>query len=256
MIFMHGSGGGFTNAGREKIDPWLKMFNKMGIATFKLNSFSGRGVTTTVGKQHAVTTAEMVVDVYMALDLLSKHPRIDPNRIGLIGCSKGGIVTLFSYWKPIRDAIGTEAQLACHISLYGMPMDFENFEFTGVPFLALVGEKDDWVASEPWNDLIKKFKEKGYDAEVVIYKGAHHSFDAGYEVQKITNAHSYSKCRYLIEADGDMIELTSGLNAMTDTSATDQCRERTSVTIGKNYKAKKASKEKTKEFVSRVFGNS
>jgi hypothetical protein len=45
-----------------------------------------------------------------------------------MGSSKGGGVAINSSWKPMRDAIGTEFQFALHIPLYGIAMNFENFE--------------------------------------------------------------------------------------------------------------------------------
>lgn len=253
MIYMHGSGGGFTDSAKKRIGPWLKMFNKMGIATFKLDSFKGRGVKSTVNNQRAVTSADMVVDVYRALELLSKHPRIDSSRIGIIGGSKGGGVALYSSWKPVRDAISTESQLALHVAIYGLCAEFEKFEFTGAPLLALVGEKDDWTPAEPWIPFVKKLKDRGYDAELVVYEGAYHGFDAHYPAQRYTKAYSSKDCRFLFKADGEIIETTTGLSADGE-EGIKACRSKTpGVMIGQNMKAKKASKEKTKEFVTKVF---
>jgi len=253
MIYMHGSGGGFTKSANERINPWLKMFNEMGIATFKIDSFKGRGVKSTVGDQRAVSSAEMVVDVYKALDLLSKHPRIDAARIGLIGESKGGIVTLASYWKPLRDAIGTETQFALHIALYGLAFDFQTFEFTGAPFLALIGEEDDWTPAAPWIPLVEKLKKHGYDAELVIYPDAYHCFDANYDPIRYSKGFSNRDCRFSIRSDGEVFETTTGKNAYTEDGMKYCQAKKPGVMIGRNSNAKKRSKEKTKKFVSKIF---
>ena len=47
---------------------YLKMYREMGIATFELNSFKSRGISSTVGTQNEVTIAAMIVDSYMALE--------------------------------------------------------------------------------------------------------------------------------------------------------------------------------------------
>ena len=44
IVFVHGSGGW-----RKSHEHWLKTFNKMGIATFRLSSFEPRGISRTVG---------------------------------------------------------------------------------------------------------------------------------------------------------------------------------------------------------------
>ena len=56
MIWVYGSGGGFTDSAIARIDPWLDMFHKMGVATFKLDCFKARGVKSTAGNQLVVTT--------------------------------------------------------------------------------------------------------------------------------------------------------------------------------------------------------
>ena len=84
---------------------YMKMYRDMGIATFELNSFQSRDVTSTVGTQVEVTTASMILDAYRAFEKLSEHPRIDSDRVSITGWSLGGGVTLFSAWLPIKNAI-------------------------------------------------------------------------------------------------------------------------------------------------------
>ena len=205
----------------------------------------------TFSHRRSHTTAEMVVDAFRALDVMANYPRIDKNRIGIMGESKGGGVTLYSHWKPFIKVMNTENQFALHISLYAMPNDFTPFEFTKAPILALLGEKDNWTPAAPWIPLVQKFKDNGYDAEAVIYKGAHHAFDAAYSVQHIKEADDYTACRVMMFKDGKMLETTSGLYCR---EGIDKCKRKASgAMVGSNSKAKKASKIKAAEFVTRVF---
>ena len=253
MIYMHGSGG-LSKTAKERISPWLKMFNKMGIATFQLDSFRPRKVSSTVDKQHLVMAAEMVVDCYKALEYLSNHPRIDKDRIGIMGESKGGGVTINTLWNPIRKAIGN-LKFALHVALYPPCADYEKYDFTGAPILLLVGEKDDWTPPEPCMDFADKLKENGYDAKIVVYPGAYHAFDASYDAHQYTGARSFCNCRFLFKEDGDIIETTSGLSVETNKKeALKACQSKEyGVGLGKNWKAKKASREETKRFVTAVF---
>ena len=79
---------------------YMKMYRDMGIATFELNSFQSRDVTSTVGTQVEVTTASMILDAYRAFEKLSEHPKIDNDKVSITGWSLGGGVTLFSAWLP------------------------------------------------------------------------------------------------------------------------------------------------------------
>ena len=78
------------------------MYQKNGFATFELNSFKSRDISSTVGSQVEVTTAAIILDAYRALEKLSNYPNIDSERVGITGWSLGGGVTLFSGWEPVK----------------------------------------------------------------------------------------------------------------------------------------------------------
>ena len=84
------------------------MYRQMGIATFEMQSFGSRGISSTVGTQVDVTTGMIVLDVYRAFEKLAKDPRIDKDRVGITGWSLGGAVTLFSGWLPLKEKINTQ----------------------------------------------------------------------------------------------------------------------------------------------------
>ena len=103
---------------REHHLDYLEQYREQGMATFELKSFQSRGITSTVGSQSEVTMAAMVLDAYRALEALSRHPRVDANRIAITGWSLGGGVTLFSAWLPLKEAINKELSFAAHLALY------------------------------------------------------------------------------------------------------------------------------------------
>ena len=45
--------------------------------------------------------AAMILDAYKAFEALSKHPKIDKDKVSITGWSLGGGVTLFSAWLPL-----------------------------------------------------------------------------------------------------------------------------------------------------------
>jgi len=91
---------------------YMKIYQKLGIATFELNSFKSRGISSTVGSQDEVTIAAITLDAYRALEVLSKHPKINKDKVAITGWSLGGGVTLFSGWTPLRNAINPELEFA------------------------------------------------------------------------------------------------------------------------------------------------
>ena len=95
---------------------YLRMYREMGIATFELNSFKSRNITSTVGTQNEVTIAAIILDAYRAFEILAKHPKIDKDRISITGWSLGGGVTLFSAWLPINNAINKNIKIKSHLA--------------------------------------------------------------------------------------------------------------------------------------------
>src|SRR5215471_8148851 len=90
VILMHGSGGI-----EENISAWEKVFASLGVSTFAIDSFSGRGIVSTVADQSQLGRLNMVLDLYRSLAVLAADPRIDPGRIAVMGFSRGGQATLY-----------------------------------------------------------------------------------------------------------------------------------------------------------------
>ncbi|MFH1984671.1 MAG: dienelactone hydrolase family protein [Pseudomonadota bacterium] len=251
IIYVHGSSGVLT-----KHERWLKAFNDMGVATFRLDSFKTRGVSSTVGSQLEVTSAMMTADAYNALKLLSTHPRIDKERIGIMGSSKGGAVTLVSAWEPIRRAmVDGKLKFAFHIALYPFCYGLESVQMTGAPILTLMGEKDDWTPAAPCVELTNSIKNAGYDANIILYPNAYHDFDSDTDPYYLENALNMTKCRAVIQSNGLAIEKTSGLRMDQPDQLEkvwETCATR-GVNLGKNSNAKEKSMKEVKKFIATVF---
>ena len=80
MVLLHGSGG--MGGVGSNIDEWSKYLNEIGIITFAVDSFSGRGIVETVSDQTRLGRLNMIVDAFRALELLSKHRLVDSARVG------------------------------------------------------------------------------------------------------------------------------------------------------------------------------
>jgi Dienelactone hydrolase and related enzymes len=129
---------------------YLEMYQKNGFATFELNSFKSRKITSTVGSQIEITTAAMILDAYKAFDKLKTHPNININKVSITGWSLGGAVALFSGWNPMRNAITNNLKFASHLAIYPPCFfDPEDIDFTDRPIHILIGELDNWTPAEP-----------------------------------------------------------------------------------------------------------
>ena len=185
---------------------YLEKYRDMGIATFQLNSFTSRGIKSTVGTQTKVTTAMIILDVYKAFEALENHPNIDKDKVALTGWSLGGAVTLFSGWAPIKNAINSNlnfsAKLAFYPPCFAIP---NNIDFESVPTHILIGNLDTWTPSLACQELEKIMQDNGYDFNVTVYQDSYHSFDRDSDISIIENAYSFSDCRLKIRDDGAVL---------------------------------------------------
>jgi dienelactone hydrolase len=184
---------------------YLKMYQEMGIATFELNSFKSRSITSTVGTQNEITMAAMILDAYRAFEVLAEHPRIDKDKVSITGWSLGGGVTLFSAWLPLKEAINKELSFASHLAFY--PPCFinpDNTDFSQSPIHILIGELDNWTPSAPCNDLVNKLSSKT-NIGLTIYKDSYHSFDRDAPVIRDENAYNFSDCIFRLDEKGNIL---------------------------------------------------
>jgi len=114
VVLIHGSGGVGGN-----VDAWAKEINSLGVAAFILDTFSGRGIVSTVSDQSQLDSLAMVIDAYRALSMLAQHPRIDPARIAVMGFSKGAVPAVYSSNERFRKLYNpAKVSFAAHIGLY------------------------------------------------------------------------------------------------------------------------------------------
>lgn len=184
---------------------YLKMYQEAGFATFELNSFKSRGITSTVGSQDQVTIAAMILDAYRALDVLAQHPNIDKDKVGITGWSLGGGVALFSGWIPLKNAIGSDVEFAAHLPIY--PPCFinaEKLEFTQAPIHILIGEVDEWTPAPPCRDLVGQLAQKT-NIGLTVYPNAHHSFDSETPITFNEKAYSFKDCKFDLTPEGNVL---------------------------------------------------
>jgi dienelactone hydrolase len=181
------------------------MYQKQGFATFQLNSFKSRGITSTVGSQDEVTIAAVILDAYRALEKLAKHPKINKDKVALTGWSLGGGVTLFAGWMPLKEAITDQVSFAAHLAFY--PPCFinpDNLSFTKAPIHILIGEVDNWTPAKPCINLVEKLSDKT-NISITTYPEAHHGFDSEEPVVWNEKGYSFKDCLFDLTAEGDVL---------------------------------------------------
>ncbi len=252
MIFVHGSGGIMP-----RHQKWLTLFRELGIATVQADHFSPRGASTTVGNQSKVTGAAMTADALNLLNAVAKHPRIDPTRIGIMGGSKGGGVATYVAWNPITKGIAGNNSFAAFIPLYPPCVRFEKKDMSKAPMLMMLGSRDNWTGVEDCLTSVKELQAAGFDnINVKVYEGAYHGFDDDKPIRTYNDGYSFTRCRFVIKADGTTVETKSGKSLDTPSNRKAAVRGCISkgVTLGGNFVMKQATAD-VREFVKQALLN-
>jgi dienelactone hydrolase len=209
VVLMHGSGG--PNSG--PVARWEWVFRPLGIATFSLDSFTARGVLHHASDPSQLGVLTRIYDAYRAVDVLAADPRIDPQRIALMGFSMGGIATLYGAMTRFQRSFGSErGRVVAHLAFYPLC----NYEFVDeldvadVPIREFHGGADDYAPPGPCRDYIARLAAAGHDAVMTEYPGVLHQFD-GRDDGKWTDptAPTTRNCRR-VERDGLLMNAATG----------------------------------------------
>ena len=247
VLLQHGSGG---QGPREEY--WAKLFNEMGVATFLLDSFSGRGLSNTNTNQALLGRLNMILDAYRGFDVLAAHPRIDPARIAVMGFSRGGQSALYASMKRFQQMWNPRAVFALHIPLYAScTTTFISDTDVAAPIRQHHGQADDYVTVAPCRPYFERLRAAGRDAQLIEYPDAHHVYDnplAAKTPTVLKGAQSTRACTLKEEPLGTIINATTG----EPFTYKDPCVE-TDPHLGYNEAAANATRKAVKDEVRAAF---
>jgi dienelactone hydrolase len=160
VVLVHSGGGVGAN-----VDRWAQELNAIGVAAFLIDSFTGRGIVQTCSDQSQLGHLAMIFDAYRALDLLSKHPRVDASRIAVMGFSKGGFAALYSSMKRFQRMYGTASVFAAYLPFYARceTRYIEGEQVSDRPIRIFHGAADDYVPVEPCRAYVERLRRAGKD---------------------------------------------------------------------------------------------
>jgi dienelactone hydrolase len=186
---------------------------RAGFATFVLDSFGARGVTSTVANQTQFSFAASAYDVLAAWKVLAALPGIDATRIGAQGHSRGGSAVLTAATRRFADpVIGKGAGLRAVLAAY--PWSGHQFldpTVGATSVRVLMGDADEWCSPMQVQGHCQAIRLCGGDATMRLIAGAHHSFDRGTEIDDVPNASvSPAAPTAYIADDGALIHPTKG----------------------------------------------
>jgi len=174
VVLLHGCGG-FPEALDEN---WGATIAAWGYVTLTVDSFGPRGLKNTC----LGGASDLAFDPYQALKFLAKQQFIDPQRVVVVGFSRGGWLGLSAVERgPIEK--GAENKFVAAAAFYPVcravkgPMT--------VPTLIPTGESDDWTPADACRKLadgeddlgMSRQKGEGSLIRLIVYPNAYHGFD-------------------------------------------------------------------------------
>ncbi|MBR0903705.1 dienelactone hydrolase family protein [Bradyrhizobium liaoningense] len=250
VVLMHGSSGvGATT------EAWVHAFNAMGISTFVIDGFTGRGLTVVGPNQALLGRLNLIVDIYRALEILAKHPRVDPDRIVLMGFSRGGQATLYASLDRFNKLWNRSGiQFAAYIPFYPdcSTTYVGDSEVTARPIRIFHGTPDDYNPVKSCKAFVDRLKTAGRDVVLTEYPDSAHGFDSGLlganTVAVSANAQTVRNCS-IKEGDGGVL-----MNGDTKApfSYKDSCVE-LNPHVGGNPKTAAEARKAVEEFLQALF---
>jgi dienelactone hydrolase len=204
---------------------------KSGFATLTYDSFAARGMTSLASRFGAGVIPSTVADAYAALMLLANQPKIDANRIAVVGFSLGGEVAHLTAFEPLRSASNLgQVRFAAHVAFYPAGVNgaiAERGAYTGAPVLMLLGEKDDNLPVAKIEGYLAYARSAGNPTpiEVVTYPGAYHAWTVPSLVRLrfYPEYASTKKCPLILLGPGRPMFLIDGQAKPFDPSAVGRC---------------------------------
>jgi dienelactone hydrolase len=246
MVVMHGCDG----ISASEIE-WAKTLNKLGVATLVVDRYGPRNIAETCTYREFINSASALVDAFRALEVLSTNPRIDPARIGIMGMSLGGQLTLTTSQVRFQERYGKgAATFATYIALYPagcVTRMIDEERVRGGMIRIFHGAADDWTLIGPCRQYIERLRRASVDAALHEYAGAHHAFDnPALTVTRLNAVRGTGNCTFE-ERDGKIVDTVTGLGPMSS-----KCWSQ-GATVGYNADAHRQVKADIERILSELF---
>jgi len=168
--------------------------NAAGIATFEIDMWAARG-TARGAAARPRSVPQTLPDAFAAAAFLARQPEIDAARIGILGFSWGGVVSLLCATRNWRASLGGDAPaFAAHAALYPVCWAYENVpglslaDLAGAPILIQTGDADAYDDPDGLDRLLARLPPASRALiRGVTHKGAGHGFDRERPAQTIVD---------------------------------------------------------------------
>jgi dienelactone hydrolase len=247
VVLLHGSGGMRTDRMQ-----YVQNLLDHGVAIFVFDAFCARGIGSVVGQQGAVHIATTVGDTFNALKALAETGKVNMERLGLIGFSRGGLVaTLVADEKVVRRFSRQRFRFKTAVGVYpGCSISLKSKQSAGTRLLFQLGVHDDYQPPQPCRNLFSSMKEAGFDVKVTEYL-ARHAWDSSVPLTRIANETGFGNCAFSVDAQGIASDTSDNKKMLTQADVAFSMKKCgvSGVTIEGNPKVTEASRAEAIAFL-------
>ena len=186
VVIVHGSSGIDSRGMLHS-----KTLNDAGFTTLELDLWAARGWQgNSFGRPKG--------DAFAAFSYLAELDGVDSKRIGLMGFSWGGVVTMLSRNKAISESYIGKQKFSASVAFYPVCWVYNKvpgYELQNVnesPLLILTGADDDYdtpTSCQSWKESLTLKNQR--NVEVVVYKDAVHAFNTSDKAIEVVDPFSH-----------------------------------------------------------------
>jgi dienelactone hydrolase len=217
---------------------YARLFAQNGLASLVIDSFMPRGVRHIMDDHSRVLSVQQDADAISGLNWLAGQSWVDPQRIIVIGMSRGGFIALRTALNQYRNLLpATDLKFAAHVAVAPGGCTFQAVDpkTTGAPIFFMLAELDDGTPASPCVDFADRMRSGGNrNVRVAMYPGVHHGYESTGGIYRIESEEEDPKCsgRYFIDGNARLIDRTSG-NRVTPPGGFTQWWRKTCVELGR-----------------------
>ena len=160
---------------------YARVLVREGIAALVVDSFSPRGVRRTADDQNRVAQSKSNADAFAGHRWLSAQTWVEPNKIIVMGMSRGGEAAYSAALEVLRKRMQVgNATFAAHIAIAMGSCNFpqRDVRTTGGPIFFMLGELDQIQRVGPCIEYIERMRKAGTATiRVAIYPGVYHGYE-------------------------------------------------------------------------------
>lgn len=187
VLLLHGSGGVDSRGAR-----YAEALRRAGFVTLEVDIWQALGVT---AANRPRTVQETMPSVWGALNFLATRPEVDPQRIGALGFSWGGVQTLLAAREPVADkSLPHFSAFAAQYPVCWVYNRAPGYQLTSVsgPLQIGIGDKDDYdEGAGRCQALAATLEQGGSQVKVNVYRNSYHGFDRLESAVTISDPYSH-----------------------------------------------------------------